>query len=103
MPLTQNRKGVYIAVLNQGEIRVELAQILIRMSARNDYNVYITMPGEKPISNNRNKIVLDFLKRKEFNYLLMLDGDIIPPVNLLEKWSFFKSFRSTPIIGSSNG
>jgi GT2 family glycosyltransferase len=54
----------------------------------------ITYPNEKPISNNRNKIVQNFLLQKEFDYLLMIDSDIIPPRNILNLADFQKDIIS---------
>lgn len=84
MPLTQHKVGVYLAVLNQGSVRPELSYLTTRWVIQNKYNVYLAFPAEKPISNNRNKIVLDFLKRKDLDYLIMIDSDIVPPLNFLD-------------------
>ena len=83
-------KGVYIAVLNQGWIRVEVANLINKIGSQHKYNVLVSYPSDKPIANNRNKIVLDFLKRKQYDYLLMLDDDIVPPPNLLNLADFDK-------------
>ncbi|HDY66398.1 MAG TPA: hypothetical protein ENH85_01255 [Candidatus Scalindua sp.] len=87
-------KRIYIAVLNQGDIRVELSAFLHELPFQGKYDVAITYPNEKPISNNRNKIVQDFLLKKEFDYLLMIDGDIIPPPNVLNLADFQKDIIS---------
>jgi len=84
----QHKKGVYIAVLNQGGIRPELAHVLHQMPSQDKYEVIITYPMDKPITQNRNKIVQDFLPRKEFDYLMMIDGDIVPPINILNLADF---------------
>lgn len=84
------KKGVFIAVLNQGEIRAELAKCLTDLTHQNKYNVLISYPADKPISHNRNKIVQDFLNHKDFDYLLMLDDDNIPPTNILNLADFDK-------------
>ena len=77
-------KGVYIAALNQGSIRVELARLLAALTHQGKYNVFLSFPADKPIQHNRNRIVADFLEHKECDYLFMLDGDIIPPDNILD-------------------
>jgi len=89
----KNRK-IMIAVLNQGNIRIELSAILHDFPWQGKYEVMITYPNEKPISNNRNKIVQDFLARKEFDYLLMIDSDIVPPNNVLNLADFQKDIIS---------
>jgi hypothetical protein len=80
----EESKGVYIAVLNQGHIRPELSYLITELTHQNKYRLHVTYPADKPISFNRNKIVKDFLKKKEFDYLLMIDSDIIPPTNILD-------------------
>jgi cellulose synthase/poly-beta-1,6-N-acetylglucosamine synthase-like glycosyltransferase len=77
-------KGVYIAVLNQGGIRPELSYLLTDLTHQNKYRLYLTYPAGKPISHNRNTIIKDFLAKPEYDYLMMLDGDIIPPLNVLD-------------------
>ncbi len=87
-------KKVYVAVLNEGTVRIELAAVLHDMPFQSKYDVYITYPNDKPISNNRNKIVQDFLAHKEYDYLLMIDDDIIPPKNILNLADFQKDIIS---------
>jgi len=89
-----NNKSIYIAVLNQGEIKVELSRFLHNASHDSKYNIMITYPCNSPISNNRNKIVQDFLAQKEYDYLLMIDDDIIPPDNVLDLADFQKDIIS---------
>ena len=84
------QKNVYIAVLNQGEIRVELTRVLSVMQIQDGYRLNITYPHKKPISNNRNHIVQKFLAQKEYDYLMMIDSDIIPPPNILKLVDFDK-------------
>ena len=87
-------KSIYIAILNQGEVRPELTTVLHDLPFQNKYSIYITYPSEKPISNNRNKIVQDFLLKKEFDYLLMIDDDIVPPADILNLADFQKDIIS---------
>ena len=85
-PLPGKKQKVYIAVLNQGSIRPELANLLIHTTHDPRYQVKITYPGDRPIANNRNKIVLKFLDG-DWDYLLMLDDDTVPhrnPLDLIE-------------------
>jgi len=82
-------KGVYVAVLNQGWIRPELVKILLELSRQGGYRLAVTFPADKPISNNRNKIVRNFLST-DFDYLMMIDGDNIPPSNILALADFEK-------------
>jgi len=80
----ENLKGIYISILNQGEIRVELAHLIAHLVAHTPYNIFYSYPADKPIESNRNKIVQSFLEKKEYEYLLMIDGDIVPPLNILD-------------------
>lgn len=97
------KKAVYLAFLNQGNIRVENAHLLARWARENKYNTHIgydfqhTFPSDKPIINNRNKIVKDFLQKKEYDYLLMIDDTIIPPVDILDL-SLFDKDVVTPLM-----
>lgn len=77
-------KGVYIAILNQGAIRPELSYLVTDFTHQNKYRLYLSYPADKPISFNRNKIVKDFLSKSEYDYLMMIDSDIIPPLNYLD-------------------
>jgi len=76
-------KGIYLAILNQGWIRTELVQRILQWSEQAKYRISITFPAHKPISNNRNIIVQEFLKRPEFDYLMMVDSDIVPAQNII--------------------
>ena len=87
-------KKIWISVLNQGDIKIELAALLHDLPFQNKYDVMITYPNDKPISNNRNKIVQDFLAHKDYDYLLMIDDDIIPPENILNLADFQKDIIS---------
>lgn len=88
--MSNQKKSIYISVLNQGEIRVELAKVLTELTHQNKYNILISYPSDKPISHNRNKIVQDFLNHKDYDYLLMFDDDNIPPTNILNLADFDK-------------
>ena len=91
------RKIVYIAVLNQGSIRAELSLFLHQLQDQEKYDVFISYPSDKPIAYNRNKIVQHFLSRPDFDYLMMIDGDIIPPDNILNLVDYQKDIM-TPVL-----
>lgn len=90
----KNSKGVYVAVLNQGELRVELSYLVTEMTHQHKYRLFLTYPAAKPISNNRNQIVQDFLSKPEYEYLMMIDDDIVPPQNYLDLVDFQKDIIS---------
>lgn len=86
----KNSKGVYVAILNQGELRVELSYLMTEMTHQHKYRLFLTYPAAKPIANNRNQIIQDFLARPEYEYLMMIDDDIVPPHNYLDLVDFQK-------------
>ena len=77
------KKKILVAVLNQGSTSVGLSDSLMQMKSSPDYDVEIEFHNEKPISNNRNKICQRFLGQEEYDYLLMIDGDIVPPPSVI--------------------
>ena len=81
------QRNIYLAVLNQGEIRTDLSQIINLIIQNDSYRIYLTYPTGKPITNNRNTIVQKFLA-SECDYLMMIDSDIIPPPNILNLADF---------------
>ncbi len=76
------RKKIYLAILNQGSIRIELVQLLLELERANEYQIIMDLPCEKPIAHNRGMIVKKFLEG-DSDFLIMLDGDIIPPLDFL--------------------
>jgi len=82
--MVENRKAIYIAILNQGEIAAELSQLLNVLITSTDFYLFVDYSAEKPISYNRNCIVKRFLERKQYDYLMMIDSDIVPPANILD-------------------
>jgi hypothetical protein len=73
-------KKVYLAILNQGEIRMDLVHWINEVQKQGKYEIITTYPAQKPITYNRNLIVNDFLK-SNCDFLMMIDDDIVPPLN----------------------
>lgn len=92
--MIDGQKSIYIAVLNQGEIAVELAQCIDGIIAMSPYPIFIDYSCEKPISYNRNQIVKRFLERPQYDYLMMIDSDIVPPPDYLKLVDFQKDIIS---------
>jgi hypothetical protein len=90
------QKSIYLAVLNQGEIRTDLTQVLNMLIQHESYRIHLSYPTAKPISNNRNMIVSKFLAT-DCDYLMMIDSDIIPPMNILQLADFDKDII-TPLM-----
>jgi len=76
-------KSIFLAVLHQGSLSTELAFRLPLIAQDERFKVKVVQYGHKPISQNRNKIVKDFLE-KDYDYLAMVDSDTIPPTNILD-------------------
>jgi len=91
-------KSIQIAVLNQGSIRVELTDLLSKLPRQQKYNISITYPARKPISNNRNTIVKHFLET-DYDYLLMIDGDCIPTNKILDLADYDKDIIGAVCFG----
>jgi hypothetical protein len=84
------RKKIFVAILNQGTISAGLeTQLYVWMKDLAEKYIYSYFPTKysyRPISNNRNRIVKDFLA-SDCEYLFMLDDDNPPlknPLKLLE-------------------
>ncbi|MHA1854063.1 MAG: hypothetical protein ACTSUF_11245 [Candidatus Heimdallarchaeaceae archaeon] len=86
-------KRILIATLNQGTTDIELTDVLVKLSNNPYYQVGMIYPCDKPTYSNRNKIVQKFLQ-SDFDYLLMIDDDVIPPMNILELADFQKDIIS---------
>lgn len=91
-------KSILIAVLNQGDIRPEMADLLMKLTRQNRYDVTISYPCRKPISNNRNMICKDFLD-SDHDYLLMLDNDCIPTEDILKLADYDKDIIGAVCFG----
>jgi hypothetical protein len=87
-------KTIYCNILNQGEIRTELNTWILQIMRQDKYNIIVNHPSDKPISSNRNKIVQKFLANKEYDYLMMIDSDVVPPMNILNLVDFQKDIIS---------
>jgi len=83
------KKSIFIGVLNQGEIRPELSNCLTKMSEQTDYDIFMRYSSAKPIANNRNKMVQEFLAGS-CDYMMMIDSDIVPPPTVLAFADFEK-------------
>ena len=97
------QKNIYVAVLNQGTLRTELTKVITNMIQQDGYRMNITYPHKKPIANNRNHIVQKFLARKEFDYLMMIDSDIVPPPNIMKLVDFDKDIIVPLMFVMQNG
>lgn len=90
------RPKIFVSVLNQGWIKTELAFALVKWFKETDYRVYLEAPSDRPIENNRNKIVKRFLSTG-YDYLLQIDSDNIPCKNPLTLVKYNKDIISCPV------
>lgn len=72
---------VFVAIPTTGIIKTELAFFLLHLDEDYDTEVLFTFSGG--IANNRNSLVEHFLMT-EYEWLLFIDSDIMPPFNVLE-------------------
>ena len=91
-------KGIYVAILNQGWIRPEMANLVSKLGEQRKYNLTASYPAKKPITNNRNSIVKKFLET-DYDYLLMMDADCPPPENVLELADYDKDIIGAVCFG----
>jgi len=80
-------KGVRLAFLNQGWLRVELVNQIYELLKDPRYRLTIEYPTDQPVANNRNGIVYRFLQGDD-DYLYMNDDDVIPwrnPLDFVER------------------
>lgn len=91
------QKGIFISILNQNEIHKDNVNIIASWATHDKYKLKIEYPSDKPITQNRNKIVQRFLAMKEFDYLLMIDDDVVPTPNILDLADFGKDII-TPVM-----
>jgi len=101
--MIDHKVAIYIAVLNQHDIHDQLSERLLGYALQTDYEVCIVHFSYKPITQNRNKIVQDFLSKPQYDYLIMLDSDNVPPVNLLNLVDFKKDIVASLYFGYQNG
>lgn len=96
------KKKIKVCILNQGDVRIELARWALEVQKQERFEVTFDFPSDKPIAHNRNKIVRDFLE-EDHDYLLMLDGDIIPPLDLLDLVQYDKDIIGGTCFAYKNG
>jgi len=79
--------GVYIAIPNTGTVRAELAKRICDIVATSKRKVGFNTVKNVPHDCSRNVIVKDFLDNPNLSgadWLLMIDSDIVPPLNILD-------------------
>ena len=87
---------IYLSILNTGWIHHELAIKLPRWLKETTHDVYFESSNDRPIENNRNKIVKRFLA-SDCDYLLQIDNDNIPARNPLDLVDLKLDIVSCPV------
>lgn len=96
------KKKVYIACLNQGWLRVELANLLINLSHDNRYKIKIVYPNYRPEENNYNITTRKFMEDTDFDYLLLFNDDGCPTRNPLDLVELDKDIIVCPTLQWNN-
>jgi len=80
---------IQVVVPNRGQVDTQLMVWLMQLMHDGRYDLHYSFPVYKPISSARNRIVREFLDAPEpFDFLLMIDSDVIPnrnPLDLVEE------------------
>lgn len=97
-------KKVLIGIPTRGRVNVltMFSLIEVKKDSRFKVSVYASMDGLS-VENNRNKIVKYFLEEGDWDYLFLLDDDVVPPANILDLVTLekdivggvYKIFRNT--------
>ena len=102
--MTKKRPKVFVALLNQGTNSAGLeSQIISWMNEKGGSYIFDFYPSKysyRPISNNRNRIVKDFLET-DFDYLFMIDDDNppVPQDNIFNLLDFNKDVIGAVVPG----
>ncbi len=80
-------KKIWVSVLNQAYIHTNLVEILMFLDRTSPYELHFEFPSDKPGVHNRSRITQRFLE-SDFDYLMMIDSGVIPPMNVLNLVSY---------------
>lgn len=96
------KKKIFIAILNQGTtasgFETQMWQWMMEYGDKYAYDYFPSKYSYRPISNNRNHIVKDFLQG-DCEYLLMIDDDNPPLKNPLDFVKFDKDVIGAIVPG----
>jgi len=77
------KKSIFIGVITTGEMDARLSFALPVLASDPRFTVQIRPFIGRPASHNRNGAVKKFLE-SQYDYFMMIDDDIIPPMNILD-------------------
>lgn len=84
------KKSIQISIPNRSassEMSASLAKTLQSLEvpeSLQDYKVSVNFHHLQPVDANRNEMVKSFLEKEHAEWLLMIDSDIVPPVDILK-------------------
>jgi hypothetical protein len=89
---------VHVVTLSVGRSRPEHEDFRFQIAGDKRYNLFYGRGIKKPVCNNRNTIVAEFLANpeKRANYLLMMDNDVAPHGNVLDYVEYDKDIVVFP-------
>lgn len=84
---------------SSSQINSSLAKTLESLETPDDgeYDVSVRHSYMQPVDANRNKMVKNFLKDEDNDWLLMVDNDVVPPANILEMIEYGKPVVSAAV------
>lgn len=95
--------NVYVTVPSVGWIHLEVVAKLFGLIQQKEHRIYLELPCAKPIENNRDYCVRQFLKG-DYDYWLTIDSDNPPLKNPLDLIEFDKDVIAYPtLIWDHNG
>jgi GT2 family glycosyltransferase len=104
-------KNIVFAIPNRSsssQINAELANTIHQlgrdhMPESGDFNVKVNFSYLQPVDANRNKMVKDFLSDEDNEWLLMVDNDVVPPINILEMIDYGEKVVSATVTIQKQG
>lgn len=76
---------VQVVVPNRGTIDTRLMVLLMNLMRDGRYDLHYAFPVYSPVASARNRIAREFLESpRGFDYLLMIDADVVPERNPLD-------------------
>lgn len=73
------------------------------MPESGDFTVSVSFSYLQPVDANRNKMVKDFLKDEDNEWLLMVDNDVVPPLNVLQMVDYGEDVVSGTVTIKKDG
>lgn len=106
-----SKKNIVLAIPNRdasSQMTAQLANFIHKvgedeMPETGDYNLKVSFSYLQPVDANRNKMVKSFLEDEDNEWLLMVDNDVVPPMNILEMVDYGKKVVSGTVTIKKKG